>query len=252
MTATAPASRQHGQAAADAAGAAVRLTDLSFAWHRRDRVILEIPELTVAAGERLFLFGPSGSGKTTLLSLLGGVTKARAGRVEIGGIDLGRLSGVQRDRFRADRLGILFQVFNLIPYLSPEQNVLLPCHFSVRRRRRALARHGSLATAAQVLLSHMGLDAEGVADRAVSRLSVGQQQRVAAARALIGEPDLVIADEPTSALDSDARETFLDLLFREADTAGATVVFVSHDLALAGRFDRALALRNINRAPLSG
>jgi putative ABC transport system ATP-binding protein len=136
-----------------------------------------------------------------------------------------------------------------VPYLSLIDNVLLPCRFSAERRARALARSPTLDAAARRLLEHMALDVDDLASRPVTQLSTGQQQRVAAARALIGAPALVIADEPTSSLDADRRRSFLELLFREVEAAEATLLFVSHDATLEDRFDRAIALAAINRVP---
>lgn len=227
---------------------AVRLADVRFRWSESAPLTLDIPAFDVRAGERVFVEGPSGGGKTTLLNLLGGVVRPEAGVVSVLGRDLARLSGRARDAFRADRIGFVFQMFNLLPYLSTVENVLLPCRFSAARRARAAAREGGLQGEARRLLGRMGLDVDDLAGRPASRLSVGQQQRAAAARALIGAPGLIVADEPTSALDADSRDAFLDLLFQEAEAAGAAVVFVSHDAGLAGRFDRRIALRAINRA----
>ena len=123
--------------------------------------------------------------------------------------------------------------------------VLPPCRFSARRRERADARPEAEA---RRLLAHMGLPVERLAGRPVSGLSQGEQQRVAAARALIGTPELVIADEPTSALDEDAREAFLSLLMEEVDKAGSTLIFVSHDARLEPAFGRSIAMAEINRA----
>jgi putative ABC transport system ATP-binding protein len=135
-------------------------------------------------------------------------------------------------------------MFNLVPYLSVVENITLPCRFSARRRRHAEARGGAEREARR-LLEHLDLAAEAYASRAVARLSVGEQQRVAAARALIGRPEIVLADEPTSALDADRRQAFLRLLFRECEAEGATLLFVSHDRSLEDLFDRTLALDDI-------
>ena len=138
-------------------------------------------------------------------------------------------------------------MFNLLPYLSVVDNVCLPCRFSGQRRQRALADGRDLAGEAGRLLTHLGLGDPDLLHRPVTQLSIGQQQRVAAARALIGRPQLVIADEPTSALDSDARMNFLELLMTECKAAGSAVVFVSHDRSLASLFDRQISLPDINR-----
>ncbi len=128
------------------------------------------------------------------------------------------------------------------------ENVELPCHFSKLRTSRAVQRHGSVAEATRALLAHLGLQQAELLQRRAGELSIGQQQRVAAARALIGQPELVIADEPTSALDADAREAFLELLFAECRAAGSSLLFVSHDQSLAHLFDRSLSLAELNKA----
>ena len=227
----------------------IRLADIRFRWRSGDPLVLDIPELVVEGGEKLFVRGPSGGGKTTLLNLLGGVIEPEAGTVSILGTEIAALRGGARDVFRADHIGFVFQMFNLVPYLPLIDNVLLPCRFSPRRRERAGNRPEDEA---RRLLTHMGLDVERLARRAVSRLSQGEQQRVAVARALIGTPELIIADEPTSALDADVREAFLSLLMEEVDRSGATLVFVSHDARLEPAFGRSLALAEINRATPEG
>ena len=226
--------------------ALISLSDLGFAWPGQSE-LLDIQSFTLQRGESLFLKGPSGSGKTTLLGLLGGVQRAQRGSIRLLDQDLGALTAGARDRFRVDHTGYIFQQFNLLPFLSVRDNVELPCRFSRLRARRAVQRHGSVDAAAAALLEHLGLGAELLGRRA-DQLSIGQQQRVAAARALIGQPELVIADEPTSALDFDARESFLRLLFAECRTAGASLLFVSHDQSLAHLFDRSLSLAELNRA----
>ena len=226
----------------------VNIQDLRYRWSEREPEVLDIAELAVASRERVFVEGPSGSGKTTLLNLLAGIAIPTRGTVSVLGTDLGKLSGARRDAFRSRHVGFVFQMFNLIPYLSLIDNVLLSCRFSVERRR-AIERQGmSPSQEARRLLEHLDLDVDMLANRPVTRLSTGQQQRVAVARALIGRPDLVICDEPTSALDADARGSFLDLLFREVAAAGAALVFVSHDRSLAEGFDRTVSLPDVNAA----
>ncbi|MES9991502.1 MAG: ATP-binding cassette domain-containing protein, partial [Candidatus Thiodiazotropha sp.] len=180
----------------------IEVSNLAFRWQPRAATVLSIDSLQVSPGECLFIKGPSGSGKSTLLSLLSGVTTANAGIVRVMDQLLDQLSSVQRDHFRADHIGYIFQMFNLIPYLSVVDNVILPCRFSARRRANALSRGNSLESEAKRLLQHLDMDHPDLHRRAVATLSVGQQQRVAAARALMGSPELLIADEPTSSLDS--------------------------------------------------
>lgn len=226
----------------------IAIDNLEFRWRPAEPPVLTIEALTVERGERLFIKGASGSGKSTLLSLIGGVVTAQRGGVSVLGQPLHTLSGARRDHFRADHIGFVFQMFNLLPYLSTVENVTLPCRFSRRRRDRALARSASLETEALRLLAHLDLADPRTLARSVTELSVGQQQRVAVARALIGSPEIVIADEPTSALDWDRREAFLQLLERECAEQGITLVFVSHDPSLEPLFDRTLSLAKFNRA----
>ncbi len=223
---------------------AVALDSLRFAWTRGGAEVLDIAHFAVGAGERVFLRGPSGSGKSTLLGLICGILTPDSGSVRVLGEDMAALGGAARDRLRGDRLGVIFQLFNLVPYLSVVQNVTLPLRFS-RRRRAAV--EGPAEAEARRLLAQLGLADPAILRRNVIDLSVGQQQRVAAARALIGAPALVIADEPTSALDADARDRFIALLSEEAGRSGAALLFVSHDPALASQFDRAIDLPAINR-----
>jgi putative ABC transport system ATP-binding protein len=226
---------------------AIALQDVVFRWRPALAPCLDIVEFRLAAGERVFLHGPSGSGKSSLLSLIGGVTVPERGQVSVLGTDMVRLPGAARDRFRADHLGFLFQLFNLIPYLSALENILLPCRFSVPRRAAAEAAGGSARDEARRLARQLDLAPE-LLEHPAAELSVGQQQRVAAARALIGGPRVVIADEPTSALDAEREQAFLDLLLAECARRDATVLLVSHDVRLADRFDRGVALADINRA----
>ncbi len=207
---------------------------------------LDIPHLDLAPGEQVFLHGPSGSGKSTLLNLLAGVLVPQRGELRVLDTPFSSLPGAARDRFRADHIGLIFQQFNLIPYLSVLDNVMLPCRFSGRRATRA----GAPREAAGQLLAQLDLDA-ALWTRPATALSVGQQQRVAAARALIGRPELVIADEPTSALDAARQAAFLDLLRRECAASGAALLFVSHDARLAAHFDRTLAMAEINHVGLN-
>ena len=227
--------------------ALIQLSHLGFAWPGQPE-LLDIDSFTLQRGESLFLKGPSGSGKTTLLGLLGGVQKPNRGSIQLLDQDLSTLSASARDRFRVDQTGYIFQQFNLLPFLSVRENVELPCHFSKLRASRAVQRHGSVAKAANAMLAHLGLHQPELLQRRAGDLSIGQQQRVAAARALIGQPELVIADEPTSALDADAREAFLELLFAECREAGSSLLFVSHDQSLARLFDRSLSLAELNKA----
>lgn len=224
----------------------VHLQAVQYRWSARQALVLDIADFQVLQGEKVFVQGPSGSGKSTLLGILGGVLLPQMGDVHILGRRLNGMRGRRRDTFRATHIGFIFQMFNLLPYLSLVENVLLPCHFSRQRQHNAQHRAGDLRAEAVRLLSDLGLDAT-LHDNVATQLSVGQQQRVAVARALIGRPELLIADEPTSALDADAQEGFLKLLFQECNAVDTTVIFVSHNAALATQFDRSVELAEINR-----
>ena len=211
--------------------AAIRIRDLRFTWPGSPTPCLTLASLDVPRGERLFIQGDSGAGKSTLLNLIGGVMPADTGQLEVLGQPLDRLNPHARDRFRVDHTGFIFQQFNLIPYLSVLDNVLLPCRFSPLRAHRA----GDPAASARTLLAALEISGELLA-RPAHALSVGQQQRVAAARALIGGPEILIADEPTSALDAGRQSAFVELLLAQARQHRSSVVFVSHDLRLASCF----------------
>lgn len=227
---------------------AIQLDHVRFRWQQRLSPVLDIPSLVIESGERIFLHGPSGSGKSTLLGLLGGVLLPEAGSMRLLDHELTAMNGRARDRFRADHIGFLFQQFNLVPYLSVLDNVLLPCRFSTCRRERAEA-EAPIADVAKTLLTKLDL-APALWQRQASALSVGQQQRVAMARALIGRPAIIIADEPTSALDAERQNAFLDLLLQSCDDTSATLLFVSHDRRLAEKFTREIALPAINIAKM--
>ncbi len=219
----------------------VRMRDVRFTWPGRNAFTLSVDAFTLLRGERLLLVGPSGGGKSTFLSLLAGIVTPQQGVIDVLDTNIARLRGAARDRFRAEHYGIIFQMFNLLPYGSVIDNVVLPLSFSQTRRKRAEAQGGPKAAAAR-LLESLGIEKELTDGASASSLSVGQQQRVAAARALIGAPELIIADEPTSSLDRNRQQVFLDLLFADIAAAHATLIMVSHDESLGGRFTRVAAL----------
>ena len=219
---------------------AISIQDVQFAWPGSQSFSLRIPQLSVETGERILLLGPSGTGKSTLLSLMCGVLVADGGSLRVLDTELKTLSSAKRDRFRAEHIGVVFQQFNLLPYGSVLDNILLPLSFAPMRRERA-SRAWPLEQEANRLLAALDLQIDA-ADRQAVDLSVGQQQRVAVARALIGSPEIVIADEPTSALDGETQSQFLDLMFAQLAETDATLIMVSHDERLTGRFDRVISL----------
>ncbi|WP_120500034.1 ABC transporter ATP-binding protein [Roseovarius sp. EL26] len=216
------------------------LNDVRFQWKSRASFCLSVPTLSIKAGETVLLLGESGSGKSTLLSLICGTILADQGQVSVADVDLAHLSGGARDRFRAETIGMIFQQFNLLPFGSVMDNIQLPLQFAPERR----ARVADAAADARALCAALGLQQTVILSKSAA-LSVGQQQRVAVARALIGRPPVVIADEPTSALDANSQAAFLDLLFEQVHAHGTTLLMVSHDPRLANRFDRVLRMEDI-------
>lgn len=220
---------------------AVSIQNLRFSYPSQSATtVLDIPSWSVADGESVFIHGPSGTGKSTLLNLLAGILPCDTGRLDVLGQALHTMSGRQRDRFRAQHIGFVFQQFNLIPYLNVLDNVLLGAYFAKRKTSNNDARQ---------LLQGLQLDSELCLKKA-SELSVGQQQRVAIARALISQPELLIVDEPTSALDSENRDIFMQLLLELVQAHNMTLLFVSHDLSLDQGFDRTVSLHTFNQACL--
>lgn len=218
----------------------LRLKDVRYRWPGRGSFGLYVPELSLKRSQSVLLLGESGSGKSTLLSLICGTIIADTGRVCVAGTDVATLSAGMRDGFRAEQIGLIFQQFNLLPFANVQDNILLPLRFAPKRRKRA----NDLTAEATRLCRELGLPDDVMAAKA-GTLSVGQQQRVAAARALIGAPPIIIADEPTSALDADTQTTFLELLFAQARAYGTTLLMVSHDGRLAAQFDRVIHMGDV-------
>lgn len=221
---------------------ALEIRNLQHGWPGQPPLV-NIPSLTLQEADSLFIHGPSGCGKSTLLSVLCGIHLARAGAVVVQGTDWRTLAAHRRDAWRADHMGYIFQQFNLLPYLSPLENVMLPGMISARRRQGSQPHGGHQAEACH-LLERMQLPT-ACWTAPSGQLSVGQQQRVAAARALIGRPSLVVADEPTSALDEASRHAFMDTFLQACADARAAVVFVSHDQRLASHFQTSLAWQDL-------
>lgn len=226
----------------DLAQSVLSIRDVRFRWPGRTGFSLFIQDFAVEKGETVLLLGESGSGKSTLLSLICGTIVPDTGKIAVAGTDVTRLRGGARDRFRAEQIGVIFQQFNLLPFGTVADNILLPLRFAPQRRKRA----GHAKTTAEDLCLALGLPKDVFTTKA-NFLSVGQQQRVAVARALIGQPPIIIADEPTSALDANSQAAFLDLLFRQASANETSLLMVSHDPRLGERFDRVVHMENITQ-----
>jgi len=218
----------------------IRLDSVRFYWSKNKDFKIFIPELKISEGEKVLLLGESGSGKTTLLSLVSGFLSPISGDIYLNEKNINNLSARSRDQYRSDNIGIIFQQFNLLPYANVIDNIILPLYFSKVRASKII---NQKETAVNLCKSLRLPDT--VTDMQANNLSVGQQQRVAVARALIGNPSLVIADEPTSSLDSDAQNIFLDLMFAQIEKNNSTLLMVSHDTSLSSYFDRVIDINEI-------
>ena len=208
------------------------LETLGLEYHYQQGKKIVFPDIGLKRGQRLLISGFSGCGKTTLLSLIAGALKLQAGDIKFDGINYSTMSSLLLDQFRADHIGYIFQTLNLIPFLSVSENIALGVRFSQSRKSKV----SNLSQEVLRLVNSLGLEREAL-KIPVSRLSVGQQQRVAAARALIGKPDLILADEPTSALDSDTTKKFLNEVMETFDSNKQAIIMVSHDTSIAPYFD---------------
>jgi putative ABC transport system ATP-binding protein len=218
---------------------AIEIKNLEFSYPKSLKPVINIPDLQIREGNRIFLFGPSGYGKSTLLNLLAGVLDCKKGELNVLGNNLTKLSQSKKDSLRGSEIGYIFQIFNLIPYLNLKENIILPCMINKKRA------HGiDYEKQADELILTLGLGDH--IHKPVTDLSIGQQQRVAAARALIGNPRLVIADEPTSSLDENNTAEFMNLLIKEWEKRKFTLIFVSHDERLKKYFDTTISLPSVN------
>ena len=218
----------------------IRLDSIRFKWSNKNDFNIFIPKLNVDVGEKVLLLGESGSGKTTLLSLICGFLNPLSGDIFLDNNKINDLSARKRDQYRSDNIGIIFQQFNLLPYANVIDNILLPLYFS---KKRAVKSQDQRETA--INLCKLLRLPDTIKDKKANELSIGQQQRVAVARALIGHPSLIIADEPTSSLDAEAQGIFLDLMFSQINKNNSTLLMVSHDQSLSNFFDRAINIHDI-------
>ena len=218
------------------------LQTLGLEYHYQQGKKIVFPEIEVERGQRLLISGFSGCGKTTLLSLIAGALQLQVGEIKFDNNDYSSMSSLLLDRHRADHIGYIFQTLNLVPFLSVSENIGLGIRFSQSRKSRA----PNLNQEIKRLVDSLGLDKEAL-NTPVNRLSVGQQQRVAAARALLGKPDLILADEPTSALDSETTKKFLNEVMGAFDSSKQAIIMVSHDVSIAPYFDSVIDL-NKNHA----
>jgi putative ABC transport system ATP-binding protein len=191
---------------------------------------------TVPEGQFASIIGPSGSGKSTLLSILGALEKPTSGSIEVDDKDITKLHDHALIKYRGQKIGFIFQNYNLVPNLTAIENVMLPMEFAKVPKKERLER-------AKQLLTQVGL-ADDQQQRKPGRLSGGQQQRVAIARALANKPKLILADEPTGNLDSQTGKMIFDLLHNLAQTEQTTILAVTHDLSIAGKTDKTFQLKD--------
>lgn len=217
----------------------IEVSHLKFAYSNQ-KMVLDIQEFQLQKAQRIFIYGPSGCGKSTFLNLMAGVLSPSAGQIQLFGSEIGTLSSRQRDKLRAQKMGYIFQSFNLIPYLSVLDNILLPSMLETHGISKT--DHHRFATEA---ILRLGLVEQ--THQKASTLSIGQQQRVAQARALMGKPELIIADEPTSSLDQNNTEEFMKFLVEQSVQRKIALLFVSHDRRLESYFDRSVDLTACNR-----
>jgi putative ABC transport system ATP-binding protein len=217
----------------------INIRDLHFQYPDSD-FALQVERLTIGAGEAVAVVGPSGSGKTTLLYLLAGVLLPDSGQVQLGAQQLPALNDSARRNFRIKQLGMVFQNFELLEYLSVLDNILLPLRIG-----SGLAVTAQMRTRATELAAHVGIGDK--LRRYPNQLSQGERQRVAVSRALLLQPPLILADEPTGNLDPSNKTLVLDLLLDYARSHAATLVTVTHDRELLQSFDRVLDFRELNQ-----
>lgn len=218
----------------------VKIESLRFQWSKNNNFKIFVPKLEVGRGKKVLFLGESGSGKTTLLSLICGFLEPLSGSISINDKIINDLTSTNKDAYRSDNIGIIFQQFNLLPYANVIDNIILPLYFSKQRSKKV----ENKINAAMNLCDQLRLP-ESILNQKASNLSVGQQQRVAVARALIGSPSIIVADEPTSSLDTEAQELFLDLMFDQISKNSSTLLMVSHDKSLTNYFDQVIDINEI-------
>jgi len=217
----------------------ININSLKFSYNKQN--IININSFSIKSDQHIFLYGNSGSGKSTFLNLLCGILETNNGKIEILNQDLNKLTTQQKDQFRANNFGVIFQQFNLIPYLSIEENIALSIYASKQKYKKVK----NIKQTIKTLLLRLKLDIP--LDTLAYNLSIGQQQRVAIARALIGNPKIILADEPTSALDSNSKKYFMQLLLDVVQEQNSTLIFVSHDKSLIKYFDQTYNFSDINK-----
>ena len=208
----------------------ISVKNLNYSLGNNTKFSLKINKFILKKSDSFLIYGDSGLGKSTFLNLLSGTLRPKEGAINILGTNIVDSSSAVKDKIRGDHFGIVFQTFNLLPYITVKNNILLGKAYS--NRKQLLSSNDEV----KILMDKLSLNYKDFVDRKAYELSIGQQQRVAVARALIGKPEIIIADEPTSALDQDNQKEFINLLFKSLDENEQGLIMVSHDKKLSNKF----------------
>ena len=219
----------------------LEINNLLFRWNKNDDFYLKIKSFSVERNKKIVLFGKSGVGKSTLLNLISGILEPESGSIKINNTIVNKLSQTKKDNFRANNIGVIFQQFNILDYISPLKNILLPCYFTGFKKEDS----NFFYERAHSLAEKLNLNKKILTQEKSKELSVGQIQRISIIRSIINKPKLILADEPTSALDNINKKKFLDMLFNICNIEKITILMVSHDTSLRKSFDTTLHLEEI-------